>query len=65
MMQLAIFVVLLAICMLVILKIDNKISARGGGKTKFLCDLCTYDDERGCHRPERPNARKCPDFRRR
>lgn len=31
----------------------------------FLCDDCKYDYRSACHRPERPNARKCPDYKRR
>lgn len=27
-----------------------------------LCDRCKYDYGNVCTRPERPNARKCPDF---
>jgi hypothetical protein len=33
--------------------------ARGG----VLCDGCKYNDVRYCSRPERPNARMCPDFK--
>lgn len=35
--------------------------ASGG---KFLCDTCRYDYGSACRRPERPNARRCPDYRR-
>lgn len=31
--------------------------------TEFLCDNCRYDYDSACHRPERPNAVKCPDYR--
>lgn len=31
--------------------------------TEFLCDNCRYDYDTACHRPERPNAVKCPDYR--
>ncbi|HDP34872.1 MAG TPA: hypothetical protein ENN29_07155 [Candidatus Hydrogenedentes bacterium] len=31
--------------------------------TEFLCDNCKYDHPSACHRPERPNAIKCPDYR--
>ena len=31
---------------------------------KFLCDSCKYDYGNACHRPERPNAIKCPDYKR-
>jgi hypothetical protein len=34
-------------------------------RSEFLCDGCKYDNDRDCSRPERPNARSCPDFRRR
>ena len=29
-----------------------------------LCDRCKYDYGSVCSRPERPNAMKCPDFKR-
>ncbi|HUT23210.1 MAG TPA: hypothetical protein VM492_02580 [Sumerlaeia bacterium] len=32
---------------------------------KFLCDDCHYDYGHACRRPERPNARRCPDYKRR
>ncbi len=31
----------------------------------FLCDLCKYDWGDACRRRERPNATKCPDYKRR
>lgn len=37
----------------------------GAGRGEFLCDSCKYDNERDCSRPERPNATRCPDYRRR
>ncbi len=30
-----------------------------------LCDTCRYDYGNACTRPERPNATRCPDYRRR
>ena len=33
----------------------------GGG---LLCDTCKYNYPSACHRPERPNATRCPDYRR-
>jgi hypothetical protein len=30
---------------------------------KFLCDSCKYNDARYCSRSERPNATKCPDYK--
>lgn len=30
---------------------------------KFLCDTCRYDYGTACHRRERPNAAKCPDYK--
>jgi hypothetical protein len=30
-----------------------------------LCDTCRYDYGNVCKRPERPNALKCPDYKRR
>ena len=35
------------------------------GGTKFLCDTCKYDWGDACNRPERPNAIRCPDYRKR
>jgi len=32
--------------------------------TEFLCDSCRYNYPTACHRPERPNAKRCPDFKR-
>ncbi len=31
----------------------------------YLCDRCKWDYGTACTRPERPNARTCPDFQRR
>ena len=36
-----------------------------GGEKRFLCDSCKYDYGSACNRPERPNATKCPDYKRR
>ena len=30
-----------------------------------LCDTCRWDYGDACRRPERPNARVCPDYKRR
>jgi hypothetical protein len=30
----------------------------------LLCDTCRYDYGDACRRPERPNAKTCPDYRR-
>lgn len=30
-----------------------------------LCDTCKYDYGNVCKRPERPNALRCPDYKRR
>jgi hypothetical protein len=35
-----------------------------GRERKFLCDTCKYDYGTACRRPERPNAVKCPDYKR-
>ena len=35
----------------------------GPAAAEFLCDRCKYQDARDCSRPERPNAKSCPDFR--
>jgi hypothetical protein len=32
---------------------------------EFLCDSCKYNDPRYCRRPERPNASRCEDYKRR
>ena len=32
---------------------------------RFLCDTCRYDYRSACRRPERPNARSCPDYKKR
>lgn len=29
---------------------------------RYLCDDCKYDYGDACRRPERPNARSCPDY---
>ncbi|HOE64469.1 MAG TPA: hypothetical protein PKW18_13185 [Candidatus Sumerlaeota bacterium] len=31
----------------------------------FLCDSCKYDYPNACMRPERPNATRCPDYKKR
>ena len=33
------------------------------GVGKILCDSCKYDYGAACTRPERPNARRCPDYK--
>jgi len=40
------------------------LSAVFGGEKKILCDTCRYDYGSACKRPERPNATKCPDYKR-
>lgn len=37
----------------------------GLGSASPLCDRCKFDYGDACRRPERPNALKCPDFKRR
>ena len=32
---------------------------------RVLCDTCKYDYGTACTRPERPNATRCPDYKRR
>jgi len=39
--------------------------ARLTSGSSFLCDSCKYNYGSACWRPERPNARRCPDYRRR
>ncbi|MFT7680428.1 MAG: hypothetical protein ACI8QC_004434 [Planctomycetota bacterium] len=29
----------------------------------YLCDRCKWDYGNACSRPERPNARTCPDYK--
>jgi hypothetical protein len=41
----------------------RRLIAQAGGASEFLCDTCRYDHGGACRRPERPNARRCPDFR--
>ena len=31
----------------------------------YLCDTCKWDYDTACQRPERPNAKTCPDYKRR
>jgi hypothetical protein len=31
--------------------------------SEFLCDTCKYAYGNVCNRPERPNAVKCPDYK--
>lgn len=33
--------------------------------SRFLCDTCKYNYGNACWRAERPNATRCPDYRRR
>lgn len=35
-----------------------------GVEETILCDTCKYDFGSACTRPERPNATRCPDYRR-
>jgi len=35
---------------------------RSGG-SGYLCDNCKWDYGDACRRPERPNAKTCPDFK--
>ena len=30
---------------------------------RYLCDTCKWDYGNACKRPERPNALKCPDYK--
>ena len=34
-----------------------------GAREEFLCDACKLNFRDLCRRPERPNARVCPDYR--
>lgn len=40
-------------------------STEKGGGGEILCDSCKYCYGNVCMRPERPNATRCPDFKRR
>ena len=33
------------------------------GSKRYLCDSCKYDYGNACVRPERPNALRCPDYK--
>lgn len=33
------------------------------GTGGVLCDTCKYDYGNVCTRPERPNAKRCPDYK--
>ena len=47
----------------VILKeLREKLMARVD-QDRFLCDSCKYDHPSSCSRPERPNAKRCPEYR--
>ena len=35
------------------------------GSTGYLCDRCKWDYGDVCSRPERPNAKTCPDYKHR
>lgn len=41
----------------------RQLIAQAGGASEFLCDHCKYDYGNACRRPERPNARRCNDYR--
>ena len=43
----------------------RKVVRRVVPNTQPLCDTCKYDYQSACRRPERPNAMKCPDYKRR
>jgi len=34
-------------------------------RVRPLCDTCRYDYGNVCRRPERPNAMRCPDYKKR
>jgi hypothetical protein len=35
------------------------------GSSGYLCDKCKWDYGDACRRPERPNAKTCPDYKHR
>lgn len=43
----------------------SRLASPGAGGGRYLCDSCRFDYGDACSRPERPNARRCPDYRRR
>ncbi|MBI4777708.1 hypothetical protein HY792_02110 [Candidatus Desantisbacteria bacterium] len=54
--------------MLAIIRFFQNIWSRIQGAfetNRFLCDDCRYDYPSACHQSARPNARKCPDYKRR
>jgi len=44
------------------LGLRSMFALKGAG---YLCDTCKWDYGDACSRPERPNARECPDYKRR
>ena len=34
-----------------------------GASDTYLCDSCKYNDARYCSQPDRPNAKRCPDYK--
>lgn len=55
----AVMVGMIAVLVIVLRKFITKNNSR------FLCDTCAYDYERSCHNSQRPNVKKCPDYKRR
>lgn len=41
----------------------RRLIAEAGGASEFLCDDCKYDYPGACRRSERPNARRCPEYK--
>ena len=41
----------------------RRLIAESGGASEFLCDDCKYDYGSVCRRSERPNAKRCPDYK--
>jgi hypothetical protein len=41
----------------------RRMFAKSGGN--YLCDTCKWDYGSACTRPERQNARTCPDYKKR
>ena len=44
------------------LGVRRMFAMKGSG---YLCDTCKWDYGDACSRPERPNAKTCPDYKRR
>lgn len=66
-MHLNVIIIIGLVLIILLLLINNHLKKRNNygttNKSIFLCDTCTYDYERACHNRERPNAKKCIDYK--